>query len=221
MPWAEGSTLTEVFVAEARPSPRPGEVAETPPDEELVRARIYGLLARLLAAPPDMPLLASLAGLAADNSELGRAFAMLAEAATAAPPARVAEEYHDLFIGLTRGELLPYGSYYLTGFLNEKPLAELRDALAGLGIARATEVKEPEDHVAALCEVMAGLIDGAYGTPQPLPVQRGFFETHMAPWIGRFFADLEGAEAAVFYAAVGRLGRRFVEIESAAFAMDA
>jgi TorA maturation chaperone TorD len=81
-------------------------------------------------------------------------------------------------------------------------------------------VKEPEDHVAALCVVMAGLIDGSYGMPQPLAVQRVFFETHMAPWIGRFFADLEGAQAAVFYAAVGRLGRRFVEIESAAFAMD-
>src|SRR5207302_10206857 len=141
-----------------------------------------------VAAPPDMPLLASLAALTADNSELGHAFGGLAEAAMAAPPARVAEEYHDLFIGLTRGELLAYGSYYLTGFLNEKPLAELRDALAGLGIARATEVKEPEDHVAALCEVMAGLIDGRYGSPQPRCGQRGLYETHMAPWIGRFFA---------------------------------
>jgi TorA maturation chaperone TorD len=221
MPRARGSTLTEMFVAEARPSPRHGEIAETPPDEELLRGRIYGLLAHLLAAPPDGPLLTSLAGLTADDSGLGRAFAALAEAAAAADTARVAEEYHDLFIGLTRGELLPYGSYYLTGFLNEKPLAELRDALAGLGIARADHVKEPEDHVAALCEVMAGLIAGAYGAPQPLAVQRSFFETHMAPWVGRFFADLEGAEAAVFYAAVGMLGRRFVEIESAAFAMDA
>ena len=221
MPRARGSTLTEMLVAEARPSPRHGEIAETPPDEELLRARIYGLLARLLAAPPDAPLLTSLTALTGDDSELGRAFTALAEAAGAAAPAGVAEEYHDLFIGLTRGELLPYGSYYLTGFLNEKPLAELRDALAGLGIARAADVKEPEDHVAALCEVMAGLIAGAYGSPQPLAVQRSFFETHMAPWVGRFFADLEGAEAAVFYAAVGMLGRRFVEIESAAFAMDA
>jgi TorA maturation chaperone TorD len=186
----------------------------------LFRGRIYGPLARLLATPPDMPLLASLAGLTSDNTELGRAFAALAEAAGAAAPGTVVEEYHDLFIGLTRGELLPYGCYYLTGFLNEKPLAELRGALAGLGVARADDVKEPEDHVAALCEVMAGLIDGAYGAPQSLAVQHAFFETHMAPWIGRFFADLEGAEAAVFYGAVGRLGRVFVEIESTAFAMD-
>jgi TorA maturation chaperone TorD len=209
-----------MFVAEARPSPRQGEVTETPPDEELVRARIYALLARLLAAPPDGPLLTSLAGLTSDDSGLGRALAALAQAAAAADTAGVAEEYHDLFIGLTRGELLPYGSYYLTGFLNEKPLAELRETLAGLGIARADHVKEPEDHIAALCEVMAGLIDGSYGMPQALSVQRSFFETHMAPWVGRFFADLEGAEAAVFYAAVGMLGRRFVGIESAAFAMD-
>jgi len=209
-----------MFVAEARPSPRHGEAAEMPPDEELVRARIYALLARLLAAPPDGPLLTSLAGLTSDDSGLGRALAALAQAAAAADTAGVAEEYHDLFIGLTRGELLPYGSYYLTGFLNEKPLAELRETLAGLGIARADHVKEPEDHIAALCEVMAGLIDGSYGMPQALSVQRSFFETHMAPWVGRFFADLEGAEAAVFYAAVGMLGRRFVEIESAAFAMD-
>src|SRR5437016_10795034 len=206
MPWARGRTLTQLFAAEARPSPRNGEVAETPPDEELFRARIYGLLARLLAAPPDRPVLGSLAEIAADNTELGRAFAALAEAAGAADPLRIAEEYHDLFIGLTRGELLPYGSYYLTGFLNEKPLAELREALAELGIARAMNVKEPEDHVAALCEVMAGLIDGAYGIPQPLATQRRFFEAHLASWLGRFFADLAGAKAADFYAAVGRLG---------------
>jgi len=129
-------------------------------------------------------------------------------------------EYHDLFIGLTRGELLPYGSYYLTGFLNEKPLAELRARWQG-SVSPGRRRQGAGGHVAALCEVMAGLIDGAYGAPQPLAVQRGFFETHMAPWFGRFFADLEGAQAAVFYAAVGRLGRRFIEIESAAFAMDA
>src|SRR5260370_40915636 len=101
MPWAGGSTLTRAFVAEAGTSPRNGEVAEAPPDEELFRGRIYGLLARLLAAPPDGPLLASLVNLTADSSELGRTFAALAEAAAAADPAGVAEEYHDLFIGLT------------------------------------------------------------------------------------------------------------------------
>jgi TorA maturation chaperone TorD len=209
-----------VVAAEALAPPRSQHVDEELPDEEAHRARIYGLLARLLAAPPDAPLLAALAALSGDDSELGRAFTALADAARSATRDRVAEEYHDLFIGLTRGELLPYGSYYLTGFLNEKPLAVLRGALARLGIARATEVKEPEDHVAALCEVMAGLIGGTYGAPQPLALQREFFETQIAPWTARFFTDLAGAKAAVFYTAVGELGRLFVAIESAAFAMD-
>src|SRR5436853_3123015 len=111
-------------------------VAEPPPEEELQRARLYGLLARLLAAPPDAPLLAGLAALTEDDSDLGRAFAAVARAASVAASETVAEEYHDLFIGLTRGELLPYGSYYRTGFLNEKPLAVLRARLAELGIGR-------------------------------------------------------------------------------------
>jgi TorA maturation chaperone TorD len=128
-----------VVAAEALAPPRSQQVAEPLPDEEAHRARIYGLLARLLAAPPDAPLLVALAALSGDDSDLGRAFMGLAEAARGATPDRVAEEYHDLFIGLTRGELLPHGSYYLTGFLNERPLALLRGALARLGIARAAE----------------------------------------------------------------------------------
>ena len=195
-------------------------LAEPPPEEELQRARIYRLLARLLATPPDAALLAGLAALPGDDSGLGRAFAILGRAAASAKPESVAEEYHDLFIGLTRGELLPYGSYYLTGFLNEKPLAALRGDLASLGIARSAEVKEPEDHIAALCEVMAGLIDGAYGGPQPIAAQRQFCDAHVAPWAGRFFADLARAGAAVFYAAVAEFGRRFTEIERTAFAME-
>ena len=209
-----------VIAAEAYLSPPRQQPAEPLPDEELHRARIYRLLARLLAAPPDAPLLAGLAALAADDSDLGSAFAALARAAAETTPSAAAAEYHDLFIGLTRGELLPYGSYYLTGFLNEKPLAALRGALAGFGVARAPEVKEPEDHIAALCEVMAGLIEGAYGEPQPLAVQREFFEAHVAPWAGRFLADLAGAEAARFYVAVGELGRLFVAIEGNAFTME-
>ena len=188
-------------------------------EEELLRARLYALLSRLLAAPPDARLLAELTGAEGDSSELGRAFVALAREAAATGAAHVKSEYHDLFIGIGRGELVPYGSYYLTGFLHEKPLAELRDALAGLGIARDGSVKEPEDHIGALCEVMAGLIDGAFGAPVPLAVQRQLFERHIAPWAARFFADLEGAETARFYRAVGRIGRLFVGIETTAFAM--
>jgi TorA maturation chaperone TorD len=190
------------------------------PEEEFFRAQLYGLLAQLLYAPPDGAALAALAGIAGDGSELGAALSALATAARDTTPDAVAREYHDLFIGLGRGELVPYGSYYRTGFLNEKPLAELRDALGRLGVARAASVKEPEDHIAALSEVMAGLVTGAFGAPQPLAGQRALFEAHLAPWAGRFFADLERAKAARFYAAVGRIGRLFVAIEATAFALS-
>jgi TorA maturation chaperone TorD len=188
-------------------------------EEELLRARLYAMLSRLLAAAPDAGLLAELKGAEGDSSELGKAFGALARKAASTSAADAKSEYHDLFIGIGRGELVPYGSYYLTGFLHEKPLAELRVALAALGIMRDSSVKEPEDHIALLCEVMAGLIDGTFGVPASLPVQRQVFERHIGTWAARFFADLEAAEAAKFYRAVGRIGRLFVGIEATAFAM--
>ena len=112
---------------------------------------------------------------------------------------------------------MPYGSYYLTGFLNERPLARLRDDLARLDIARAGGETEPEDHAALLCEIMVGLTSGHFGCPAG--TDRGFFHRHLSPWIGRFFADLERARAAEFYSRVGATGRVFVEIESEAFAL--
>jgi TorA maturation chaperone TorD len=189
------------------------------PEEERLRAEIYGVLARVLAAPPDAALLTALARLSGDDSELGRAFRGLSRAAADATVETVAREYHDLFIGVGRGELLPYASYYLTGFLHEKPLAELRSALAALGIARAADIREPEDHAAVLCDVMAGLITGAFGAPVPIERQREFFDTFVVPWAGRFFRDLEKAQSARFYAPVGRIGRLFLDIEQTAFAI--
>jgi TorA maturation chaperone TorD len=208
-------------VAAASGIDEPDGTESSIPAEERLRAQLYRLLSRLLVAPPDVALLTSLSGIAGDGTELGGAFGALSRAAAAITPAEVAEEYHDLFIGLACGELVPFGSYYLTGFLNEKPLAELRQALDELGVARRPEAKEPEDHIGALCEVMAGLIDGAFGAAQPLAVQRRFFEQHMARWAGRFFEDLEKAPSAVFYMAVGRIGWLFMSIEATAFAMDA
>jgi len=195
--------------------------AEAPTDvaeEELLRGRTYGLLGRLLRAPADAGMIASLQRLTGDDGELGGAFGDLAAAAAAGEP-DVAEEYAALFIGLTHGELIPYASYYLTGFLQERPLARLRGDMARLGIARADEVKEPEDHIAALCEMMAGLIEGAFGAPPDLDEQRRFFEAHLAGWAPRFFADLEEAPSARFYSTVGRIGRLFIKIERDAFAM--
>ena len=130
-------------------------------------------------------------------------------------------QFNQLFIGLTRGELLPYGSYYLTGFLHEKPLAALRNDMRRLGIERAPNVYEPEDNIASLCEMMAGLIRGTFGAGSSESTERDFYNAHIAPWAGHFFTDLEGAKASVFYAPVGAIGRTFTEIEREAFRMGA
>ncbi len=190
-------------------------------EEDQLRARWYGLLARLLSAPPDEGLLTTVRGLEGDDSELGQCIRTLATAARATTSEAVNEEYFNLFIGVGRSELLPFASYYLTGFLNEKPLARLRGDMAELGIERADDVKEPEDHIASLCEMMAGLITGAFGTPADLARQQRFFATHIASWAPRFFADLQTAESAAFYMPVGAIGGAFMAIESQAFEMAA
>ena len=190
-------------------------------DEDRQRAQLYGLLAGLLARIPDREALDRTAGVAGDESELGRALTALGHVAAAADPTQVDDEFHNLFIGIGRGELMPYGSYYLTGFVYEKPLARLRADMDRLGIARAADLKEPEDHIAALCEMMAGLIKGAFGDPVDIAEQRAFFDAHIGPWAGQFFADLESAKSANFYAPVGVIGRIFMAIESTAFEMAA
>jgi len=195
-------------------------MTQGPEDADEQRALHYQLIARLLAAPPDAALLDVVADLAGDDSDLGTAVAELARRAGAADAAAVTEEYNNLFVGLGRGELLPFGSYYLTGFLHEKPLAKLRQDMARLGIERADEVKEPEDHIAALCEIMAGLILGDFGALASLDVQRQFFVAHLQPWAGQFFKDLERAQSARFYAPVGTIGRVLLAIEAEAFAMQ-
>ena len=187
-------------------------------DTTAARAQEYALPATLLARPPDMALLKKLATLESDGTALGLAHQALAAAAARKDAAAVAREYFDLFIGVGRGELLPYGSYYLTGFLHERPLARLRADLAMLGIERVEVQCEPEDHAAILCEIMAGLVAGEFAAP--VERQRYFFDRHLAPWIARFFADLEGAKAADFYRPVGAIGRLFIEIETAAFALS-
>lgn len=189
-------------------------------DEDLLRAGIYDVLASVFRLEPGPQLLSELQGLRSDDTPLGKAFAALAERARAVDPVAARHEYGDLFIGLGRGELVPYGSYYLTGFLNEKPLAVLRDDMARLGIARVEGVAEPEDHIASLCEMMAGLIRGQFLEPVPVKLQHAFFERHLAPWAGHFFSDVEAAKSADLYRPAGTIGRLFVEIETAAFAME-
>ncbi|MFA7430579.1 MAG: molecular chaperone TorD family protein [Rhodospirillaceae bacterium] len=184
-------------------------------DAEYLRAQVYTLLGRLLLAPPDAALLNALGTVPRDASPLGSALGALADVASQTPPARAEREFHDLFIGVTQGEVVPYASYYRTGFLNDKPLAALRADMAPLGLCRAPGVPEPEDHLGALCEMMATLI--ARGTD--LPTQKTFFDRHIAPWAGVSFADIERAPSALLYRPVGTIGGLLLSIEDDAFAL--
>ena len=187
--------------------------------EDVLRAQCYRLLARFLSSPPTTGDLKGAAALRGDESELGRAVSTFARVCAGCDVASVTAEYHDLFIGLVRGELVPYGSYYLTGFLHEKPLSKLRQDMARLGVQRRQNVAEPEDHIASICEVMAGFIDGSLGRTLSLEEQKTFFATHIGPWAPVLFRDMEAAKASVLYAALGSVGRVFLAIEERAFAM--
>ncbi len=189
--------------------------------EDRLRADLYNFLGVILAGPPDEMLLAQCAGLTGDDSDLGKAIATLARVAKVSKPKKVESEFNALFIGLGRGELLPYASYYLTGFLNEKPLAQLRNDMTARGMARAPNVFEPEDNIASLMEMMGAMIVGRFGTVATLEDQKTFFNAHIAPWAGHFFSDLEAAKNSVLYASVGSVGKAFMEIEREAFRMTA
>ena len=204
---AERVLTVESVTGVSRAVLRPDLYGERPGIDEVdaARGREYALLATLLARAPDQALLDRIAGLYGDASPLGLAHVALAEAARQTSAERAEREYFDLFIGLGRGELLPYGSYYLTGFLHERPLARLRERLTQLGIERTAGQAEPEDHAAILCEIMAGLASGRF--PAPEGAARALFEVHLAPWMERFFLDLEQAEGAAFYRRTGTVGR--------------
>jgi TorA maturation chaperone TorD len=183
---------------------------------DAARAREYALLATLLSRSPDSGLISRLALLNGDASPIGIAHTALGEAAARTNEDEVAREYFDLFVGVGGGLLSPYSSQYLTGGLYGRPLVRVRDVLQRLGIEKAPERSEPEDHAAFLCEIMAGLVGG--GIAAQAGADRDFFEEHLSPWIRRFFVDLEHAESADFYASVGVLGRTFVDVETEAFA---
>ena len=206
-------SVAAASIAAARP------VAVTAPaDEDRARGHVYALLGNLLAAPPDDDLLATLASISpdpADRSLLAAAWKMLGEAAGRATLPALRDEYQSLFIGLGRGEVVPYGSWYLTGFLMEQPLAQLRGDLRALGIERQPGVCEPEDHAAALCDTMALLITS--DAPASLEEQHRFYARHLEPWLPQFFRDLQQAASARFYRAVGQLGEQFIGVESQAF----
>ncbi|TKV69359.1 molecular chaperone TorD [Marinobacter panjinensis] len=189
-------------------------------DEERARAQMYQLLGVLLSGPPTSELLRGLASLQGDDTTLGSASRTVAALAERTSPDDANREYNNLFIGVGRGELLPYASYYLTGFLNEKPLADLRGDLMARGIKASDDVKEPEDHIGTLCEIMAGIITGEFECDSDLSSQKTFFDAHLAKWAALFFTDLEKAQTAIFYAPVGSLGRAFMAVEAEAFALQ-
>ena len=186
---------------------------------DLLRARHYDLLATLLGRAPCGRVLSHVSDLTGDETALGRALAALGRAGRDVTPQAIERDFFDVFIGVGRGKLLPYASYYQTGFLNERPLARVREDLGTLGLERSEGMSEPEDHAAILLEVMAGLASQRFD-PEPGFEQR-FFERHLKPWAIRFFEDLEKAAETDFYRAVGALGRSYLEIEAEAFALDA
>lgn len=198
--------------------------ARAVPEEDMLRAYVYGLLARLLAEPMSDETLDIVRALEdqGDDSELGQAISSLGAVAARTARGVSEEEFTKLFYGMgSGGELNPYASHYLTGYVYEKPLAELRKDMMELGIAASGTSKEPEDHIAYVCEIMHGLITGTLGGGADLAAQKKFFESHLAPWVGQFFTDLEGAEAAALYMPVGTIGRLFMAIEADAFEMAA
>jgi len=197
-------------VQPAGPDLEPGEQA---------RADVYRLLGALLAGPPDAALIDLLRGIRAPEdvkeTAMAAAWQGLQTAAEGADSDQLKDEYFNLFIGLGRGELVPYASFYIHGLLMEKVLASLRETLVQLGIERQSHVAEPEDHAAAVCEIMGMIISG-HGLHLN---QAAFFEEYAGSWLGRFFADLEKAEAADFYRAVARLGQQFMAVEQRYFSL--
>ena len=190
------------------------EIDET----DQARAQEHSLLAALLTRSPNAQMIGHLLRHRGDATPLGAEHAALSAAAASINPEQIEREYFDLFVGLGRGELFPYASYYLTGYLYGRPLARVRETLRQLGLERTEGQSEPEDHAAVLLEVMAGLASGQIVAPDG--TERTIFETHLKPWIGRFFSDLERAQSANFYAGVGTLGRIFMEVEAEAFSLS-
>lgn len=194
---------------------------ETPDQgEETARADFYGLLASLFYAPPSRDLLTVVAqARAPEEGALQQAWNELAARAQAAGEQAVGDEYETLFLGVGKPEVMLYGSFYLSGFLMEKPLAALRTDLAALGLERDESLPESEDHVAVLCEVMRYLITSDDVLHASLATQKQFFSTHLQPWVNDMCDAIERHPQAGFYASVARLTRHFFEVEMQAFDM--
>lgn len=181
---------------------------------QLVRASVYELLGRLLAREPDEATIQSLRDIGdvdASEGPVAMGWQLMKQAAGKTDVNAIREEYFSLLIGVGRGELVPFGSWYITGFLMEKPVAVLRGDLKRLGIERQSGVVESEDHIAALCDAMALIIRNSEEIS--FETQRAFFNDHLEPWVQRFFSDMQNAQTAHFYRSVGFFGESFFDFE--------
>jgi TorA maturation chaperone TorD len=188
---------------------------------ERERADVYGMLARLWSAPPDAALVAELerAPGPAAGSFLHEPWQALVAALHAAGAQDAADEYDRLFVGVGRPEVILNGSYYLTGFLHETPLAALRSDLQELGLTRDPRTADTEDHIAFVCEVMRWLIAGDDIERCNLERQRRFWRAHVQPWVERMCDAVQAHEAAQVYAAVAGYTRAFAQVETQALDM--
>jgi TorA maturation chaperone TorD len=189
-------------------------------NEDQLRADMYSFLANLLRAEPSAELVGQLTKLESDESPIGKSIKTLSKLASSLDLPTIRDEYVRIFIGVGRGEILPFASYYLTGFLKDKPLAKLRNDMKEIGIELAENVKEPEDHIASLFDMMSGLILGKFSKKFSIGEQKEFFNKHLASWVDLLMRDIESSRIAVFYSPIGTIGREFMEIERSSFSMD-
>ena len=189
-------------------------------EEDQLRADMYSFLANLLRSEPDEKLVKQLTTLESDDSPIGKSIKILSKLATSLDLPTIRDEYVRIFVGVGRGEILPFASYYLTGFLKDKPLAKLRQDMQKIGIKLEENVKEPEDHIASIFDMMSGLILGKFEKKYSITEQKDFFNKHLAPWVDLLMRDIESSKIAVFYSPIGTIGKEFMEIERASFSMN-
>ena len=184
--------------------------------EQTLRTEIYLVLSALFRSAPSEEMIEFLTSLevAPSESAMQKAWIALQQAAKDSNREAIEDEYQDLFIGIGRGEVMPFGSWHMTGAMMEKPLAEIRHDLELLGFERDENVKEPEDHIAALCEVMSML------TGEEEDLQQAVFNKHIAPWFNSFTQQLENAESANFYKPAAQLCEAFLTLEQVRFSVN-
>ena len=196
------------------------KIVENINEEDQLRADMYSFLANLFRSEPNSELINQLKVLESDDSPIGKSIKTLSKLASSLDLPTIRDEYVSIFVGVGRGEILTFSSYYLTGFLKDKPLAKLRQDMESIGIKLEDNVKEPEDHIASIFDMMAGLITGKFNKKFSIAEQRDFFNKHLAPWVDLLMRDIESSKIAVFYSPIGTIGKEFMEIERASFSMN-